>query len=378
MTLTVGFDATSAVRQTAGIGRYTRELLGALSTRGDDVCYRIFYCSGGDPQGGLPPLDERFRLRSLPVTDRTTNAVWQRLRLPIPVQVIIGNFDIFHSPDFTLPPTMGRPSIVTVHDLAFLTVPHCAYPTLRDYLQEVVPRSVRRASRVIAVSQSTAQDLVEYLGTDPERIEVIHEGVSRWLRPRTPGDDANALSHELAGTGPYILSVGTLEPRKNYVRLLEAFAVLRARGIEHRLVIAGRKGWLYQPIFERVRELNLEREVLFVEPGDPELLALYRAADVFVYPSLYEGFGIPPLEALACGIPVTCSSASSLPEIVGEAALLFDPEDVEAMAFSIERLLSDAGLAQTLREAGPTRARNFSWAGAAEKTVRLYREAGPA
>jgi glycosyltransferase involved in cell wall biosynthesis len=374
MALTVGFDATSAVRQTAGIGRYTRELLGALSNRDDDIRYRIFYCSGGDPQGGLPPLDERFRLRSLPVSDRITNAVWQRLRLPIPVQAITGSFDIFHSPDFTLPPTMGRPSIVTVHDLAFLTVPQCAYPTLRDYLAEVVPRSVRRASQIIAVSQRTAQDLVERLGTDPERIEVIHEGVSRWLRPSTSGDAAGELGHGLVGKGPYILSVGTLEPRKNYVRLVEAFAALRARGLDHKLVIAGRKGWLYEPIFERVRELKLERKVLFVEPGDPELLALYRTAAVFVYPSLYEGFGIPALEALACGIPVTCSSASSLPEIVGEAALLFDPEDVEAMAASIERLLSDEGLAQALRWAGPIRAGKFSWAEAAQKTERLYRE----
>ncbi|HCG03118.1 MAG TPA: glycosyltransferase family 1 protein [Chloroflexi bacterium] len=374
MALTVGFDATSAVRQTAGIGRYTRELLWALSGRDDDIRYRIFYCSGGDPPGGLPPLDERFRMRSLPVSDRITNALWHRLRLPVPVQLITGNFDIFHSPDFTLPPTMGRPSIVTVHDLAFLTVPQCAYPTLRDYLEAVVPRSVRRASRVIAVSQSTARDLVERLGTDPARIEVIHEGVSSWLRPGTPGDDSKALSHELVGEEPYILSVGTLEPRKNYVRLLEAFAILRARGYEHRLVIAGRKGWLYQPIFERVHELDLVGKVLFVEPGDPELLALYRAADAFVYPSLYEGFGIPPLEALACGIPVACASTSSLPEIVGDAALLFDPEDVEAMAFSIERVLSDANLAQTLREAGPNRARNFSWADAARATEGLYRE----
>lgn len=373
MALRVGFDATSAARQSAGIGRYTRELLAALNAGDADIAYRIFYCSGGDPQGGLPPLDDRFRLRAVPVSDRLTNAIWHRLRIPIPVQLITGSFQVFHSPDFTLPPTMSAPTILTVHDLAFLTAPECAHPTLREYLEEVVPRSVRRATRIIAVSHSTAHDLVERLGTDAARITVIHEGVSSWLKPATPGAAANAdLPAGLEG--PYILAVGTLEPRKNYLRLLEAFAVLRGRGVEHRLVIAGRKGWLYQPIFDKVRELGLEEAVLFVEPVDAELLELYRGADVFVYPSLYEGFGIPPLEALSCGTPVACSSGSSLPEIVGDAALLFDPTDTEAIACAIERILSDTELALTLREAGLRQAQRFSWRAAAEQTETLYRE----
>ena len=222
--------------------------------------------------------------------------------------------------------------MLTVHDLAFLTVPDCAYPTLREYLQEVVPRSIRRADRVIAVSTSTARDLEERLNVPSEKIEVIPEAVSPGVLVAEP---AEVRAERLLAMGierPYILSVGTLEPRKNYPRLLDAFASLRANGLRHELVIAGGRGWLFEPIFERLDQLRLRECVRFVQPDDAGLSALYRGADLFIYPSLYEGFGIPPLEAMACGAPVACSNNSSLPEIVGDAAVLFDSQSVEAIA----------------------------------------------
>lgn len=374
MGLTVGFDATGAARQAAGIGRYTRQLLAALSARTDDIAYHVYYSGGGQLAGRLPPLHPRFRVRALPVSDRITNLLWHRFRLPIPAQLITGSFDVFHSPDFTLPPTLGKPAILTIHDLAFLRLPECAYPTLRAYLERVVPRSVARADRIIAVSESTKRDLITLLNVPPEQVTVVLEGVGPQFRPVEPEIIEGALE-ALGIQGPYMLCVATLEPRKNYVRLLEAYACLRQRGVSLLLVIVGALGWLYEPMFNRLRQLGLEEHVVFLQPDDASLAALYSGAEAFVYPSLYEGFGIPPLEALACGAAVACSNTSSLPEVVGDAALTFDPLDTEQIVEAVSKILSDDTLRVRLKAAAPVQAARFSWERAAEETIQVYREA---
>lgn len=374
MPITVGFDATAAARQAAGIGRYTRHLLGALALLDDETRYRVFYWSRGASNGSLPPLDHRFRVRALPISDRVANAVWHRARAPLPVQLMIGGFDLFHSPDFTLPPVLGRPTVLTVHDLAFLRTPECAFPALRSYLEQVVPRSIRRATRIVAVSESTRRDCIGLLDTPPEKVTTILEGVGEAFRaPLDPAKD-RALIRNAGITDSYILTAGTLEPRKNHVRLLEAYAHLRAQGVDLQLVVAGRPGWMYEPIHEAVLRLKLAGAVTFLQPDDVLLAALYGQADVFVFPSLYEGFGIPPLEAMACGAPVVCSNSSSLPEVVADAAVLFDPLDVDAIAAGITRLLEDRALARRLRARGLERAATFTWARAAQQTRDLYRE----
>lgn len=372
MPLTVGFDATAAARQRAGIGRYTRQLLAALAEVDDDTRYRLFYCAGGLMGGELPLLNQRFAVRPLPLSDRVVNLVWQRAFLPLPVQAFIGNFDLFHSPDFTLPPVWRRPTVLTIHDLAFIVKPECAYPTLRTYLSEVVPRSAGRATRIIAVSKQTRCDLIERLGISAERITVVPEAAGTEFQPAEDSQVAGDVVRKLGIDGPYILSVGTLEPRKNYVRLLEAYAILRGAGVPHRLVIAGARGWLFDPIFNRLDQLGLRDHVTFLRPDEPGLLALYRSASVCVFPTLYEGFGIPPLEALACGAPVACSSAASLPEVVGDAALLFDPESVEEMAHCVRHLLEDTQLVPMLRERGLKQAARFSWRRTAMETLDVY------
>jgi glycosyltransferase involved in cell wall biosynthesis len=374
MPITVGFDATSAVRQTAGIGRYTRQLLAGLAQLDDDTRYRLFYWGRGECNGSLPRLDRRFRVRKLPISDRVANAVWHRAQMPLPVQLVVGAFDLFHSPDFTLPPVLGRPAVLTVHDLAFLRTPECAFPSLRAYLQEVVPRSVERATHIVAVSENTRRDCIELLGTPPEKVTTILEGVGTEFHPPVDSEADHVRLCEAGIPGSYILTAATLEPRKNYVRLLEAYALLRARGVTHRLVIAGQPGWLYEPIFETVRRLKLADAVTFLQPDDRLLAALYGQADVFVFPSLYEGFGIPALEALACGAPVACSDTSSLPEVVGDSAVLFDPLDIEAIAAGVMRLLEDRPFAQRLRILGLDRAATFTWERAAIRTRDLYLE----
>lgn len=373
MRRTIGFDATAAVRQAAGIGRYTRELLRALSCLNGPLEYRLFYCAAGNLDGALPPLDDRFKVRALPLTDRLLNAVWYRLRIPVPVELAIGRFDLFHSPDFSLPPAMGRAAVLTIHDLAFRTVPACAYPTLRAYLEQVVPRSAARADRIIAVSESTRRDVIDHLGVPEERVTTIPHGLESGFRPQERGEAWEAVCG-LGISEPFILSVGTLEPRKNYVRLLEAYSRLRREGERRRLVIAGARGWLYEPIFRRLRELRLEESVTFIRPRDRDLPALYSTCDAFVYPSVYEGFGMPALEALACGAVVTCSRTSSLPEVVGDAALTFDPGNVEEMADVLRRALVETPLRRDLRRLGLERAANFSWERTARATLQVYEE----
>jgi glycosyltransferase involved in cell wall biosynthesis len=262
---------------------------------------------------------------------------------------------------------------LTIHDLSFLRVPDAAYPTLRAYLEVAVPRSARRASHLIAVSESTRRDIIELLGIPEERVTAVPEGVGPEFYP-DEGEIARSLLAPLGVPARFILSVGTLEPRKNYPRLLEAYSLLRRRGVPYPLVIAGRPGWLYEPIFERLVELRLGDHVCFLQPDDAELRALYSCTEMLVYPSLYEGFGIPPLEALACGAVVACSATSSLPEVVGDAALTFDPYDIDAIAAVMERALGDVELRKTLRQAGPGRAASFSWERTAEETARVYRQ----
>jgi len=264
----------------------------------------------------------------------------------------------------------GVPTVLTIHDLAFLVVPDCAYPTLRVYLERVVPASARRADRIIAVSENTRQDIIRLLGIEPGKVTTIHEGVSEAFRPAKDRDEAR----NRAGIGErYLLSVGTLEPRKNYVRLLRAYAQFRATGGTQRLVIVGQRGWLYDPIFAALDELQLADSVTILAPDDVRLVALYQAADAFIYPSLYEGFGQPPPAAMACGTPCACSSSSARLEVVGDAAITFDPTDVEFMASCLWAVLISTNQAR-LRAAGPTKASNFTWKRAAEQTVSVYRE----
>jgi glycosyltransferase involved in cell wall biosynthesis len=372
--LRVGFDATPAVRQGGGIGRYTRELLRALAAADGAIQYQLFYASPlGAPRHSLPVLPPNFTVRRLPFDDVWFARVWHRAQLPFPVEWITGPVDLFHSPDFTLPPTRrGTRTLLTVHDLSFARDPESAVPVLRAYLNQVVPRSVARASHVLADSQATRADLIELYGTPPEKISVLYSGVNEVFQPvRDPAMLQAVRGRYALGPAPFILAVGTLQPRKNYARLIQAFALLREPDL--RLVIAGGRGWLYDSIFAEVDRLGLGQRVLF--PGfvaDPDLPALYSAASVLAYPSTYEGFGLPILEAFACGTPVVTSTASSLPEVAGQAALLVAPTDTDALAQALRIALSDTAVRTRLIEAGQERARLFSWDKSARALLSLY------
>jgi len=316
-----------------------------------------------------------FQDRRAPLSERILTILWHRLRLPIPVEWFTGPIDIFHATDFVLPPVRQARTILTVHDLTFMRLPECAEAGLRAYLDKVVPRSIQRADLVLADSQSTKKDLIELLGVSPDKIEVVYAGVERRFRPMEGEMALHRVKKRYGLNFPFILSLGTLEPRKNFTRLIEAYALMRDRGLK--LVIAGGKGWLYDEIFAKVEELGLEDKIIF--PGfvaDGDLPALYNLAELFVFPSLYEGFGLPPLEAMACGTPVVTSDRPSLPEVVGGAGLMVEATHDQELARAMERVLTDENLRREMREKGLRQAAKFTWEAAAEKLLDVYRRLG--
>ena len=366
----IGIDYTSAATQGAGIGRYTRELLRALLALPSDNFYSLFYASGATlPQSEIGNL--KSKIRRLPFHDKWLMRIWQRLRIPIPVELLVGRVDLFHSPDFTLPPTLpGVPTLLTVHDLSFIRDPESAWPSLRAFLNKAVPRSVQRATHVLADSQATKADLIELFGTPAEKITVLYAGVDARFAPVRDRAEIDRVCAKYQLPQPFILSVGTLQPRKNYGRLIQAFA---RSDIPHHLVITGGKGWLYESIFEQVMRSGLEGRVHF--PGfvdDADLPALYSAADLFAYPSLYEGFGLPLLEAMACGTPVIGSNTSSLPEVIGDAGLQVDPRNVDDIARALMQMIEQPELRERSIGLGLERAKQFTWDKAARELLAIY------
>ena len=372
----IAIDYTSAVRQAAGIGRYTRGLVSAATQLDQGNQYVLLVAGGGSQPPSPFPIAANVTYRPIPASDRALAILWHRLQLPLFADAWAGGADIFHSPDFTLPPLWRAKGILTVHDLTFMHYPSCAPPGLVAYLNSAVPRSVRRARLILADSESTKRDIVELLGTPPSKVRVVYAGVGPEFKPVTQVDVLAGVRARYSLAWPFVLNVGTLEPRKNHLRLIRSFAQLLPHHPDLRLVLVGGKGWLYEDVQAEVARLNLEDRVVF--PGfvaDADLPALYSLASVFAYPSLYEGFGLPVLEAMACGTPVVCSNASSLPEVAGDAALLVDPTDVDALARALDQALNDQPLRQAMRIRGQSQAARFTWSAAARTLLDAYHEA---
>jgi glycosyltransferase involved in cell wall biosynthesis len=272
-----------------------------------------------------------------------------------------------------------------VHDLSFLVVPECAEPKLADFLSKSVPGAVRRADRIIPVSEQTKGDLVRLMGVPEEKVTAVYNGVDERFRAagrRDPGaedPERETLRRKLGLPEKFVLHVGTLEPRKNLVRLIEGYEQTMQSGADDvALVLAGRKGWLYEPIVAAAERVNRQSgvtgaRVVFVDyVYDGDLPLLYRMADVFAYPSLYEGFGLPVAEAMSCGTPVLVSGDGALAEVVGDSAVAVNALSVDSIAQGLSRLLGDEGLRHSLSEAGRVRAARFTWEAAAEQVLGVY------
>jgi glycosyltransferase involved in cell wall biosynthesis len=367
-------DLSAAVHRRAGLGTYAQELLSALVKLDGRNEYCAFYHDPGGAARPAPPLQGLARtpvpLGAKPWRMAVLLAYFARMEQDrwVPAG------DVFHATDHLLPRLEQSAGVFTLHDLSFRLCPEYHLPLNRWYLSLMLPRFMRRADAVIAISENTRRDLVRLMDIPAEKISVIHAGVSSRFRPLDDPDEVARVRAKYSLTAPFILSLGTIEPRKNLLTLLEAYAVLLGRESSiPNLVMAGRRGWLYRPVFRRVRELGLAARVQFTGwVGSADLPALLNAAQVFAYPSLYEGFGLPPLEAMACGTPVISSNASSLPEVVGEGGILIPARDVGAWAGALASVLGNSQLRAELRARGLTQAQKFSWERAARATLAVY------
>lgn len=372
----IAIDYTPAIRQAAGIGQYVRCLVDAMLAQDDINSYALL--ASGRPTRTRPfPSAKNVHVRSIFIPDRYLNILWYRWRLPLYATYFSGQVDLYHGLDFALPPLRGKlRKVVTVHDLTFLEHPEYAVPSLAAYLNKVVPEAIAAADVVAAVSQTTRHALIKHLGTPPEKITIIPNGVGAQFRRITDPVILAATRHKFGLHHPLVLGVGTLEPRKNHLGLIKAFSqAQKKKQGPAMLALAGGKGWLYEETQQLVADLRLEKKVRFLgHVSDLELITLYSMADVFAFPSFSEGFGIPPLEAMACGTPVITSNLSSLPEIVGDAALLIDPYDVSALGHAITRLIENAQLREELRQKGYQQAQRYTWSAAASKMLSVYQK----
>ena len=363
----LGFDVTPLCNPPTGVGMYTAQLYTHLARvwKGEvrALAHRPQVWHNGASARVPVDVAPRWPLNK---------TVWMQVILPW--QLSRERIALAHFTNSVAPLYTPCPFVVTVHDMSLWLYPQFHYSRRLIAMRPLIPLAVRRARAVITVSHSARQDILRILNLPPERVHVIHEAPAPWFRPLPPGPWAERVRQRYGLPEPYILYVGTIEPRKNLVRLLHAFYRLRKEhGIPHHLILVGQRGWKDEAIFLTITQLGLEQDVRYLGyvPRD-DLVALYNLADVFVFPSLYEGFGLPVVEAMACGTPVVTSHRGALAEITHDAAEHVDPTSVASIAAGIARVLLDTARAQELRARGQDRARLFDWEKTARQTAALY------
>jgi glycosyltransferase involved in cell wall biosynthesis len=369
----ITLDLSPFVHHHAGLGRYAGELTAALARIAPQNKYIGLYHARREIQleGELKNVrPARVPLGAKPWRMSVLLAYAARRDLDRWLPAC----EVFHATDHLLPPLKNARSVFTIHDLIFRFFPEYHLPLNRWYLSLMLPQFMQRADAIVAVSECTRRDVINLMGIPAEKIRVIYEGVHPSFRPMKQRDELERVRVKYHLPARFILFFSTIEPRKNLVTLLDAYAALLQQDANTPpLVVAGRKGWLYQTTLQHIQTLGLQERVHLTDwIAHDDVPALLNLAEVFVYPSLYEGFGLPPLEAMACGAPVISSNASSLPEVVGDAGILVEPRDTAQLAQAMARVLNDDALRHAMHAKGVIQAARFTWERAARETLAVY------
>jgi glycosyltransferase involved in cell wall biosynthesis len=366
----VTIDIQAAMAQRAGVGRYTKSLVEHLGPFAESDELRLFYFDF--QRKGVPfPVPGALQQAVHWCPGRIVQKAWKTINWP-PYDWFAGAADVYHFPNFIRPPLTKGKSVVTIHDIAFIRYPQTLEPRNLVYLTAQIKQTVQNSDCIIAVSEFTAREIHELLDVPRNRIVTIHEGLpDGFTRPAKPFVEEARRSLKLER--PYLLMVGTMEPRKNMAFLVEVFEKLT--DFDGDLVIAGMYGWKYEPILKKIIHSRRANRIRHLEYVDERFLpALYAGAELFVFPSLYEGFGFPPLEAMSCGTPVLSSTGGSLPEVLGDAAEFVPEYNSDAWAAKIQKLLTDKARRTELILKGAALVKTYSWDETAKKTWKVYRE----
>lgn len=367
----IGIDAHAIGARQGGNETYIRNLITALAELDRENRYTLYF--------SVPEAAEVWRNRYTNFAVRLLPPHTPLVRVPLTLAYELRRrpVEVLHV-QYTAPPFCPAPVVTTIHDLAFEHLPETFTRRGKAQLRLTVRRTARRAAHILTVSEYSRQDIRKTYRMPADKITVTYNGCEEQFTPLRAEEETAVIKRKFGITKDYLLAVGSLQPRKNLLRLLRAYAKLREQqpDFQLQLVLVGRQLWLYQEILREIKQQGFAADVIVTNyVRDEDLPALYRSAVALVYPSLFEGFGLPPLEAMACGTPVITSNTSSLPEVVGQAALLVDPYDETAIARAIWQIARDAPLRKHLQEAGLVQAKQFTWREAAKKTLAAYRAA---
>jgi glycosyltransferase involved in cell wall biosynthesis len=366
----IGIDAHAIGSQLTGNETYVKNLVMALA-RIDRVNEYVLFFTRPDVAEDWEGRFPNFRVQLL-----RPGTPYARIPLSFPIALYKTGVDLLHV-QYTAPPISPRPIVVTVHDLSYEHFPQFFTARERFFFRRTIPHTSRRARMVLTGSEYSRQDIIHTYRIPPGKVVVTPYGAEGRFAPVGDPMELERLRKKYGIERDYLLSVGNLQPRKNLARLIQAYSRLRESVEEFRsqLVIVGKKAWLYKNIFHTVHRSGFSGDVILTDyVPDEDLPGLYSGAIAFVYPSIFEGFGLPVLEAMACGAPVITSNSSSLPEVVGEAGLMVDPYDEEALSRAIQRVTEDGSLRAQLSGAGLRQAAKFSWDRAAKLTLAVYEQ----
>jgi glycosyltransferase involved in cell wall biosynthesis len=368
----IGIDATALPSQPVGAGNYIIQLIRSLVNLESGDKFVIFAQESGH---SLINISDSENVDWVIFADRKPGSrlLWEQIIFPKHIQE--SGIELLHSLHYTQPLRLPCSSVVTLHDMTFFLYPRLHTLARRWFFPLMIRTSAKRADALIAISESTRQDAIQILGIPPKKITTTQLGVDSSFQPIKDNESRRNVAEKYDLPEKFILYVGLVEPRKNLPLLINAYQRLAARGTDYQLVIVGRFGWMYEDVTRQIKQLNLGDKVHLTGYVPQEDLPLvYNLASLFVYPTRYEGFGLPALEAMACGTPVITTNVSSLPEIVAEAGLLIPPDDVQALYEAMESVLDDRKLGHDLSRKGTVRSAKFTWQRTAQQTLQIYRQ----